>query len=167
MPTMMNKFTTLILCLIPSCGLAQERSESYMGSLAPVMRSIQKENDFRMDYFHCKGLPPGGWRRNGRAEVHRTLSYSPASVPLDVKVQSTIRREGYEVKTISFAGSPHYRLTISIARDRVASRQFSASRLRLFFAISAVCTNTRRATPVTARLQYAGAFHITNRFQFA
>jgi dienelactone hydrolase len=106
----MSKLTPLVLCLIPSCGLAQEHTESYMGSLAPVMRSIQRENDFRMDYFHRKGLPAGEWRKKGRAEVLRTLSYSPAPVPLDVKVWSTIRRAGYEVRAISFAGSPHYRI---------------------------------------------------------
>ena len=81
-----------------------------MGSLAPVMHSIQEDNGFRMDYFHRQGLPLSEWRSKGRAEVLRTLSYSPRPVPLDIKVQSTIRREGYEVRTISFAGSPYYRI---------------------------------------------------------
>jgi len=81
-----------------------------MGSLAPVMRSIQKENGFRLDYFHRKGLPLSEWRRQGRAEVLRALSYRPRTVPLDLKVHSTITRAGYQVRTISFAGSPHYRI---------------------------------------------------------
>jgi dienelactone hydrolase len=107
---MIIKFTTLALLLIPIGVSAQERTESYMGSLAPVMRSIQQDNGFRMDYFHRQGLPLSEWRSRGRAEVLRTLSYSPPPVPLDIKVQSTIRREGYEVRTISFAGSPYYRI---------------------------------------------------------
>ena len=81
-----------------------------MGSLAPVMHSIQKDNGFRLDYFHRNGLSLNEWRSRGRAEVRRTLSYSPPPVPLDMKVVSTTQREGYEVRTISFAGSPYYRI---------------------------------------------------------
>ncbi len=81
-----------------------------MGSLAPLMHSIQNDNGFRLDYFHRKGLSLEEWRSRGRAEVRRTLSYSPPPVPLDMKVVSTTQREGYEVRTISFAGSPYYRI---------------------------------------------------------
>jgi len=107
---MMTKLTLLVLCLIPVGVQAQDSSESYMGSLAPVMRSIQKENGFRLDYFHRNGMPLSEWQQRGRAEVFRALSYSPRTVPLDLKVTSTITRAGYEVRNISFAGSPHYRI---------------------------------------------------------
>ena len=66
---MMTKLTLLVLCLIPFGVKAQDSSESYMGSLAPVMRSIQKENGFRLDYFHRNGMPLSEWRQRGRAEV--------------------------------------------------------------------------------------------------
>ena len=52
----------------------------------------------------------GEWQRRGRAELQRTLSYSPKPVPLDLKVEKVIVRQGYETRRISFAGSPHYRI---------------------------------------------------------
>jgi len=97
-----------------------------MGSLAPVMRSIQKESGFRLDYFHRKGLPLSEWRRQGRAEVLRALSYRPRTVPLDLKVHSTITRAGYQVRTISFAGSPHYRIPAYLLVPQKGKRPYPA-----------------------------------------
>jgi hypothetical protein len=88
----------------------QPAQESFLGNLAPIMRSIHEERGFPMDYAHRKGLSVEEWRRRGRAEVQRFLSYSPKSVPLDIRVHSTVKRDGYEVRVISFAGSAHYRV---------------------------------------------------------
>jgi hypothetical protein len=84
--------------------------ESYLGAVAPIMKSIHEERGFPMDYAHRNGLSVDAWQRRGRAEVQRCLSYAPKSVPLDVRVHSVSKREGYEVRVISFAGSAHYRV---------------------------------------------------------
>jgi dienelactone hydrolase len=104
--------TRISLLLILSCCLpAQEqRTESFLGNLAPIVRSIHQERGFPMAYAERKGLPVDQWRSRGRAEVQRALSYSPKTVPLDVKVESTVQRDGYEVRRITFAASPHYRV---------------------------------------------------------
>ena len=100
------------LCLLSlGIALAQDpRTESYLGNLAPVMRSIQQERGFPMDYAHRQGITVEQWRARGRAEVLRALSYSPKTVPLDVKVDRVEKRSGYELRVISFAGSAHYRI---------------------------------------------------------
>jgi hypothetical protein len=100
------------LCLLSlGIALAQDpRTESYLGNLAPVMRSIQQERGFPMDYAHRQGITVEQWRARGRAEVLRALSYSPKTVPLDVKVDRVEKRSGYELRVVSFAGSAHYRI---------------------------------------------------------
>ena len=40
----------------------------------------------------------------------RALAYVPKPVPLDVRVHAVAKRDGYDVRTISFAGSAHYRI---------------------------------------------------------
>jgi dienelactone hydrolase len=92
-------------------ALAQDtRTESFLGNLAPVARSIHQERGFPMDYAHRQGMPVQKWRARGRAELQRALSYSPRTVALDVKVSAVVPRDGYEIRVISFAGSPHYRI---------------------------------------------------------
>ncbi|HLJ14056.1 MAG TPA: hypothetical protein VKV15_06125 [Bryobacteraceae bacterium] len=88
----------------------ETRTESFLGNLAPVMGSIQKETGFGMDYWHRNGIPLEQWRAKGRAEVQRTLSYAPIRTPLDLKVHSVVKRSGYEIRVVSFAGSRHYRV---------------------------------------------------------
>jgi hypothetical protein len=85
------------------------QSESYLGNLAPIVGSIQRERGFPLSYENRKGSV-NDWRNRGRAEVQRFLSFSPKTVPLDVKVESIAKRDGYEVRKISFAGSGHYRV---------------------------------------------------------
>ena len=91
-------------------GLGETRTESFLGNLAPIMGSIQKETGFGMDYWHRNGMPVEQWREKGRAVVQRTLSYAPNHTPLDLKVHSVVRRSGYEIRVVSFAGSRHYRV---------------------------------------------------------
>ena len=100
----------LLLVLPLMLPAQQPREESFLGSLAPVIRSIQEERGFPMAYENRKGISVDEWRRRGRAEVQRCLSFSPKPVPLDVKVHSVVERDGYEVRKISFAGSGHYRV---------------------------------------------------------
>ncbi len=101
----------ILLPVLLPCLVAQDtRTESFLGSLAPIVSSIHKERGFPMEYASRGRLSPAEWRRLGRAEVQRMLSYSPKPVPLDLKVHATTRREGYEIRTISFAGSAHYRV---------------------------------------------------------
>ncbi|MEO7141953.1 MAG: hypothetical protein ABI165_00450, partial [Bryobacteraceae bacterium] len=90
--------------------LAETRTESFMGNLAPIMGSIQKETGFGMDYRHRGAVPVEEWRARGRAEVQRTLSYAPKRSALDLKVHSVVKRSGYEIRVVSFAGSRHYRV---------------------------------------------------------
>lgn len=87
-----------------------QRTESFLGNLAPIARSIQRERGFPMDYAHRGALSIGEWRSRGRAEVQNRLAYWPKTVPLDIRVQSVVKRPGYEIRIISFAGSPHYRI---------------------------------------------------------
>lgn len=85
-------------------------AEGYLGSLMPVIRSIHRERGFPLEFSRRGSLSPEEWRRQGRAEVERTLSYQPVSVPLDPKVVSVVRMPDYEIRTITFAGSAHYRI---------------------------------------------------------
>ncbi|MFB3828795.1 MAG: alpha/beta hydrolase-fold protein [Bryobacteraceae bacterium] len=87
-----------------------QRTESWLGSLAPIARSIQRERGFPMDYRHRGAQPLEQWRRRGRAAVESALSYRPKPVPLDIKVHAVHPRDGYEIRVISFAASAHYRV---------------------------------------------------------
>jgi dienelactone hydrolase len=42
--------------------------------------------------------------------VASALAYAPTPVPLDLRVHAVAKRDGYEIRTISFAGSAHYRV---------------------------------------------------------
>jgi dienelactone hydrolase len=107
----MNAMRILLPMLFAAALAAQpERTESFLGSLAPVARSIQKERGFPMDYAHRGSVSASQWRERGRAEIARSLAYTPRTVPLDLKVMSAIQRHGYEIRVVSFAGSPHYRV---------------------------------------------------------
>ncbi|MGH9426342.1 MAG: dienelactone hydrolase family protein [Terriglobia bacterium] len=99
-----------LLSLVKLWAQDQARTESFLGNLAPIIRSIQQETGFPLAYENCKGMSVKEWQRRGRAELERTLCYSPKPVPLDVKVESVMPREGYEIRKISFAGSQHYRI---------------------------------------------------------
>ena len=83
--------------------------ESYLGSLAPVISAIQKAQGFPLAFAERKGVAVEEWRRRARAEVDLRLGYAPRPIPLDLKVHSRERRAGYELRVISFAGSPFYR----------------------------------------------------------
>jgi dienelactone hydrolase len=87
-----------------------KRTESFLGNLAPIVQSIHDEQGFPLAFANRGALSVEEWRRRGRAEIERTLSYSPKGVPLDVRVHETLPRTGYEIRRISFAGSPHYRV---------------------------------------------------------
>src|SRR5688500_7705112 len=84
--------------------------ESLLGSLAPIINGIHASRGFPMDYAHKGELPLEEWRERGRAEVQRVFSYAPENVSLDIKVHSVVKRKGYEIRTISLAGSSHYRV---------------------------------------------------------
>jgi len=100
-----------LLALPAVCLSAQDqRPESFLGNLAPVIRSIQKEQGFPLAYANRKGTDVAEWRRTARAEVQKELSFSPRPVPLDLKVHAVVKRDGYEIRTVSFAGSAHYRV---------------------------------------------------------
>jgi hypothetical protein len=93
-----------------SCSLSARQQESWLGNLAPIARSIQRERGFPMEFASRGKLDVEEWRGRGRDEVAGALSYYPKPVPLDIKVQSIVKRDGYEVRIISFAGSAHYRV---------------------------------------------------------
>lgn len=107
--------------LVPAQSLAVDQSaakesaqgqvpKSFLGNLAPIARSIHQERGFPMDYAHRGSWSSAEWRSRCRAEVQNRLAYWPRTVPLDMRVHSVAKRRGYEVRTISFAGSPHYRI---------------------------------------------------------
>jgi hypothetical protein len=73
----------------------EPRTESLLGNLAPIAQSVHNERGFPLAHEHRGNLPFADWRRKGRAEVARTLSYAPKAVPLDVRVQATFQRRGY------------------------------------------------------------------------
>lgn len=99
-----------VALIIANLSAQEPERESWLGSLAPVVRSIHQERGFPMDFQHKGKLTVDQWRQQGRAEVERCLSYWPAPVPLDTKVHTVDKRDGYEVRVISFAGSKHYRI---------------------------------------------------------
>ncbi|MCP5119617.1 MAG: hypothetical protein GY953_53135, partial [bacterium] len=102
----------LLICLTAvSLASAQAPSrESWLGNLAPIARAIHQDCGFPMAFEHRGDLSVDEWRRRGRAELHRTLSYFPEPAALDLKVHSVEQREGYEVRKVSFAASAHFRV---------------------------------------------------------
>ncbi|NWG12171.1 MAG: acetylxylan esterase [Acidobacteria bacterium] len=106
----MKRKILIVLALLLAWSLYAQQQESWLGSLAPIARSIQRERGFPMEFARRGRLSVEEWRKRGRAEVAAALSYFPKGVPLDVKVHSVAKRDGYEVRTISFAGSAHYRV---------------------------------------------------------
>jgi len=99
-----------LLSAAPLCAQAVETPEGSLGSLTPIMESIQRERGYAFDYEHNGGLTLEQWRKRGRDAVEKALSYEPKPVPLDLKIARTDKRDGYEVRTISFSGSAHYRI---------------------------------------------------------
>lgn len=104
--------SAVILCFVAlACGTAAaQQQESWLGSLAPILRSIQQDRGFPMEFARRGSLSVEAWRDRGRAEVTRALSFAPKPVPLDLRVHEVVKRDGYDVRTISFAGSAHYRI---------------------------------------------------------
>ncbi|MEX2231341.1 MAG: hypothetical protein WD824_04235 [Cyclobacteriaceae bacterium] len=103
--------TSVLVILIFQTSFSQvEPAESLLGSLAPIMNSIHESRGFPMDFAHKGKLSVAEWRNRGRAEVQRVFAYSPGKVPLDIKVHSVVQRDGYQIRTISFAGTPYYRI---------------------------------------------------------
>ena len=100
----------LVLPLLFAWSSFAQEQESWLGNLAPVARSIQRERGFPMEFASRGKLTVEEWRKQGRAEVTKALSYFPKPVPLDIKVHSVMKRDGYDVRIISFAGSAHYRV---------------------------------------------------------
>lgn len=104
------RFLLAVLILPLGMWAQPQRTESYLGNLAPIARSIHRERGFPLEFASRKGVGVEEWRRRGRAEVQRCLSYSPRPVPLDLQVHGVVQREGYQVRRVSFAGSAHYRV---------------------------------------------------------
>ena len=89
---------------------APETPEGILGSLTPIIDSIQQDRGYAYDYEHKGTLSTEAWRQRGRAAVETALSYQPKLVPLDLQVQRTVKGNGYELRVVSFAGSAHYRI---------------------------------------------------------
>ncbi|MEX1239914.1 MAG: hypothetical protein WEB30_09355 [Cyclobacteriaceae bacterium] len=106
------RFFAAVFILLSFAGPAfcQDKPESLLGSLAPIMNAIHEDRGFPMDFAHKGKLSVAEWRNRGRAEVQRVFAYAPEKVSLDVKVHSVVKRDGYEIRSISFAGSPYYRI---------------------------------------------------------
>ena len=86
------------------------QQESYLGSLAPVIRSIQQERGFPLAYENRGRLSVAEWRNRGRAAIDTGLSYAPPRVPLYIRIEKCLPRVGYELRVISFAGTSQYRI---------------------------------------------------------
>src|SRR4051794_4984328 len=54
-----------------------QRTESYLGSLADVLRSIHQETGFPLAFENRGNVSVAEWRRRGRAELERALDFSP------------------------------------------------------------------------------------------
>lgn len=96
--------------IFPTVFAQNNQPESLLGNLAPIMSAIHEARGFPMDFAHRGKLSIPQWRDRGRAEVKRILAYSPEPVPLDISIHSVTKREGYQIRKISFAGSPFYRI---------------------------------------------------------
>jgi dienelactone hydrolase len=106
----MMKRILMMLPLLIGWSLFAQQQESWLGNLAPIARSMQRERGFPMEFAGKGSLSVEEWRKRGRAELAGALSYFPKPVPLDVKVHSVVKRDRYEIRIISFAGSAHYRV---------------------------------------------------------
>src|SRR5688572_14978566 len=86
-------FALFFILLSATPTFSQERTESLMGSLAPIMNAIHESRGFPMDFAHKGKLSVADWRNRGRAEVQRVFAYSPEKVPLDIRVHSVVKRD--------------------------------------------------------------------------
>ena len=69
-----------ILIIVPLvlCGfLPAQQGESWLGNLAPIARSIQRERGFPMEFAGKGSLGVEEWRKRGRAEVAERLAVLP------------------------------------------------------------------------------------------
>ncbi|MCL6506499.1 MAG: hypothetical protein K6T59_05700 [Bryobacteraceae bacterium] len=100
-----------VTCLVVAAtAAAQQRTESFLGNLAPVIRSIHEEHGFALEYARRGRLSHAEWRRQARAKIQEFLAYRPKPVGLDLRVHSVVPREAYDIRIISFRGSAHYRI---------------------------------------------------------
>ncbi len=99
---------TLLFASFQTEGLAQ--AESIIGNLSPLITGIHASKGFPMDFAHRGDKSVSEWQKSGREMVQSVLAYTPPAVSLDVTIHSVLKREGYEIRTISFAGSPYYRI---------------------------------------------------------
>ena len=99
-----------LILLISAFASPKESEESFLGNLAPILQSIQKERGFPLDFSRRGDRTVDEWVRAGRAKLQEHLSYTPESAPLDIKVHKVLKRDTYETRLISFAGTEHYRI---------------------------------------------------------
>jgi dienelactone hydrolase len=97
---------------VPMLALSspEKGEESFLGSLAPAIQSIQEERGFPLAFKNRGDLSLEEWVRTGRKKLQEYLSYSPEPLPLDIQVHKVLKRELYETRLISFAGTKHYRI---------------------------------------------------------
>ncbi len=83
----------------------QQETDGVLGSLRPVIESVQRARGYPLAYEHKGSAPLEEWRKRGRAAVEQALSYNPPAAALDAQTHRTERYRGYELRVMSFAGS--------------------------------------------------------------
>lgn len=99
-----------LLFLAAASAQSQAPTESLLGSLAGPAKALQADRGFSYEFARKGSLSPEQWRKRGRAKTLESLGFAPSAAPLDLKVHATEKRDGFEIRTISYAGTAHYRI---------------------------------------------------------
>lgn len=89
---------------------AQTEPESHLGNLAKTILAIREKEFQSLSFQSCRSWPHRIWKETARALIKKSLRYNPALVPLDLKVEATQKRDGYELRQITFATASHTRV---------------------------------------------------------
>ena len=89
---------------------AQTNPERHLGSLTETIHAIRKEQYQSLSFESCRSWPHRIWRETARAIIKKHLRYNPLPVKLDLNVEATEKRDGYECKRVSFATASHTRV---------------------------------------------------------
>ena len=85
-------------------------AESHLGNLAETVLAIREEEFQSLSFESCRLWPHRIWRETARDIIKSCLRYDPTPVPLNLKVEATEKRNGYEWNRVSFATASHTRV---------------------------------------------------------
>jgi hypothetical protein len=72
-----------------------QQGQSDVGNFYPVLREHASQQNSQLSYLKKGSKSEKKWRKEARAKLQELLSYNPTPAPLNSKVLSTTKRNGY------------------------------------------------------------------------